>query len=85
MQFFARDSVRAFLPAVALAICDACGGGGGDAIAPVETSAPTVATGNQAPTISGSAIDYAKVGVAYSFQPHATDADGDARRFLRSL
>jgi hypothetical protein len=32
---------------------------------------------NQAPTISGTPVTSAKVGAAYSFQPSATDADGD--------
>ncbi len=42
---------------------------------------PQDVAGNSAPTISGSAPGIAQVGVAYSFQPSASDADGDVLSF----
>lgn len=42
---------------------------------------PTTATGNYAPQISGVAATSASVGQSYSFQPSATDADGDVLTF----
>lgn len=42
---------------------------------------PTTTTTNTAPTISGSPSRTATVGVAYSFQPSASDANGDALGF----
>lgn len=41
-------------------------------------SSPSPAPANRAPTISGTPATSAQVGAAYSFQPTATDADGDA-------
>jgi hypothetical protein len=40
-------------------------------------SQPPPTTPNRAPTISGTPATTATVGVAYSFQPSASDADGD--------
>lgn len=69
-----RTSSLATFALVALA---GCGGGGGDSEKP---SAP--ATGaNTAPTIQGSPGTTAVVGQAYSFQPTASDADGDTLTF----
>jgi hypothetical protein len=66
-----RNSLLTALALVALA---GCGGGGGE-----ESSAP--ATGNNtAPTIQGSP-GTAVAGQAYSFQPSASDADGDTLTF----
>jgi hypothetical protein len=89
MHFRLSDSVRAFLPALALAFCHGCGGGGGDSTASQAPSpapgapapAPTPTVGNQAPTISGSATATAQVGTAYVFQPAASDPDGDRLTF----
>jgi hypothetical protein len=68
-----RTSSLATFALVALAGC----GGGGDG---EKASAP--ATGaNTAPTITGSPSTTAVVGQAYSFQPTATDADGDTLTF----
>jgi hypothetical protein len=68
-----RTSSLATLVLVALAGC----GGGGDS---EKSSAP--ATGaNSAPTIQGSPSTAAVAGQAYSFQPTATDADGDPLTF----
>jgi hypothetical protein len=63
-----------------------CGGTGGvDATAAsssaVQAPAPSVASGNSAPTISGKAGATAIVGQLYSFQPVAADADADALIF----
>jgi Putative Ig domain len=77
MKEYGRDAVRAFLPLVALAFCPGCGGGDDSAATP---AAPPAAV-NQAPTISGSAASRARVGVAYVYQPKASDADGDPLTF----
>ena len=84
MQFFARNGVRAFLPAVAMALCHGgCGGGdAGSAVAPqggTPTSPATVE--NSAPSIGGNASAYARTGIPYEFQPSASDADGDPLTF----
>lgn len=47
---------------------------------PAPTPAPAPA-GNSAPTISNAANSTARVGSAFSFQPAASDADGDALTF----
>jgi hypothetical protein len=85
MQFFARNGVRAFLPAFALALCHGgCGGGGSTntAAAPQNGSPAAPATTlNTAPSIDDAASAYARVGVPYEYQPTANDADGDALTF----
>jgi len=83
MRLFARDSVRAFLPAAFLAFC-ACGGSG-------STSAPPGVAGangggaampsNNAPTIAAASSNYARVGSPYDFQPTASDPEGDKLTF----
>jgi len=54
----------------------------------VSTSLPaftlTVQSGNRAPVISGSPSTSATVGAAYSFQPTASDADGNTLTFAIS-
>jgi hypothetical protein len=85
MRFLQRDSVRAFLPAVALAFCHGCGGGAGDT-AGTQGSSSGVSMGtnvaaNHAPTISGAGAQVAHAGVAYEFQPVIDDADGDTLTF----
>lgn len=55
-----------------------CGGGGGDSSNNVN---PPTSSTNAAPTMSGTAGSTAVVGQAYSFQPSATDANGDALTF----
>lgn len=71
-----RTSSLAILAAVALAGC----GGGGDG---EQTAAPaTPGTGaNSAPTIQGAPSTSVAAGQAYSFQPTASDPDGDALTF----
>ncbi len=64
-----------WLTVFALVALAGCGGGGGD-----EPSAP--ATGNNsAPTIQGSPGGSVVAGQAYSFQPSASDSDGDTLTF----
>jgi hypothetical protein len=73
-----RTSSLTIFAAIALA---GCGGGGEGDSAP--TSAP--ATGaNSAPTIQGSPGTSVAAGQAYSFQPSASDPDGDALTFTAS-
>jgi len=95
MQTLKRDSVRTVLLLGALALVHGCGGGGGsspssqqssasDTGAPLPSpgSSPAPApAGNRAPTISGAATATAEVGAAYTFQPAASDADGDSLTF----
>jgi hypothetical protein len=83
MQFFARNGVRAFLPAVAMALCHGgCGGGdAGTVAAPQGNPAPPTTAENHAPSISGDASAYARVGAPYEFLPTAMDADGDSLTF----
>jgi len=82
MQFSARDAVRVFLPILGLTLL-ACGGGGqATAIAPPSDSAGAIASiGNSAPSISGEAGAYARVGAPYEFQPTVDDKDGDPLTF----
>ncbi|MEO8062080.1 MAG: putative Ig domain-containing protein [Pseudomonadota bacterium] len=84
MQFFARNGVRAFLPAVALAFCHGgCGGGDAGSVAAAQAGSPASPTTveNRAPSISGDAAAYARVGAPYEFAPMAHDADGDSLTF----
>jgi len=84
MHLFARDSVRAFLPAFVLGMC-ACGGGSGSdsasTIAPVGDSPKSPSVANSAPSIGGQAAEYARVGTPYEFQPTVNDKDGDPLTF----
>ena len=52
-------------------------GSASDSLAPFTITVKAAGTGNHAPTISGSPRSTATVGSAYSFQPSATDSDGD--------
>lgn len=61
----------------ALVVLAGCGGGGGDSD---KTSAPATGS-NSAPTIQGSPSTSVVAGRAYSFQPTATDPDGDTLTF----
>jgi hypothetical protein len=81
MSFRPSDSVRAFLPAAVLAFC-ACGGSGGNGTASQgDSPAPAPTLANGAPTISGEASGYARVGAAYAFQPSYGDPEGDPLTF----
>lgn len=68
-----RTSSLALVGLIALAGC----GGGGDG---EQASAPATG-GNSAPTIQGSPSTSVAAGQAYSFQPTASDPDGDALTF----
>jgi len=84
MYFRPSDSVRAFLPLAVLAFCHAgCGGGGsGSGTTASGSQAPSVPfAGNVAPTITGDAAAYARVGRSYEFQPTFNDPDGDRLTF----
>ena len=83
MQYRLSDSVRAFLPAAVLAFCHGCGGGGSGTSAPVSQAAtsPVTSMANRAPTISGDANAYARVGRSFEFQPTFNDPDGDPLSF----
>ena len=69
---------------VAATLLPACGGGPGTtpvtATIPSQ-SAPTLPPANRAPTIAGTPATAATVGQAYSFQPNASDADGNTLTF----
>jgi hypothetical protein len=68
-----------------LAVCgffllvSACGGGGGDSAQSGGSGPP--GGNNSPPTISGTPQTSVAVGEAYSFQPTASDADGDTLQF----
>jgi hypothetical protein len=70
---------RALLTALAAAVVvTACGGGGGDGTAPATGGSPSnnpPTSQNTAPTISGTPVTTAKVGVAYSFKANGSDSD----------
>jgi hypothetical protein len=56
--------------------------GGGTSVTPPPTTTPTPTTPtNKAPTISGTPVTTAKVTLPYSFQPTASDPDGDKLTF----
>lgn len=98
MQTNVFKSTLARLAGLALlsASLTACGGGGGsggsapsatatESASPASaaaTSAP--ASGNHAPTISGSPAVSVAAGRGYSFVPSATDSDGDSLKFTIS-
>ncbi len=88
MQFRLNDSVRAFLPAVALAFCHGCGGGGDGGTGTVVSQSPAPvpapaapASPNQAPSISVDAASVARVGAIFEFQPSAYDPENDQLTF----
>lgn len=60
-----------------------CGGGDSGAAPQAQTPGAPVApaAANQAPSLSGTAGEYARVGETYVFQPTARDPDGDAMSF----
>jgi len=72
MQAVRRSSL-AILAAIALA---GCGGGGDGEPAAAQATGP-----NSAPTIQGSPSTSVTAGQAYSFQPTASDPDGDSLTF----
>ncbi len=71
----APAGVRATLMLMSLACLTACGD---------DSEEENAAASNHVPTISGTAPSTAQIGVSYSFQPAASDADGDALKFTAS-
>jgi hypothetical protein len=78
------------LLAALVVVVAGCGGGGEDPQAasvtppagnPPAGSPPPTTTPNRAPTISGSANAQVMVGVAYAFQPSASDSDNNTLTF----
>jgi len=61
------------------AVLAGCGSSGGDNNP--DSSITPAAVANTAPKISGSPADTTKIGNQYTFQPSASDADGDALTF----
>jgi hypothetical protein len=75
ISIYVSDSkVSTFLPTFNLNVTS----GGSSTPPPTPTPTPT---GNQPPTISGSPRTSVAAGTAYSFQPSASDANGDYLRF----
>ncbi len=85
MQEFASWGRRVVLVVSAASVLAACGGGG-DGSGSASTTAPGAQTpggsaSTEAPTITGSAPQVVAVGKPYSFQPTATDPNGDKLSF----
>jgi hypothetical protein len=66
-----------WLATFALVVLAGCGGGGGDS----EKSAAPATGSNSPPTIQGAPGGTAVAGQAYSYQPTASDPDGDTLTF----
>lgn len=72
--------LKATVAMAVLAILSGCGGGGGDSGEPAQ-GGDGGSTGNAPPTIQGQPSGSVVAGQAYSFQPSASDPDGDALTF----
>jgi hypothetical protein len=68
-----------FVAGLALTVLAGCGGGGGDSEGTPGTGGP--GGGNAPPTIQGQPSANVTPGQAYSFQPSASDPNGDALTF----
>lgn len=68
-----------FVAALALTVLAGCGGGGGDSEGTPSTGGP--GAGNAPPTIQGQPSANVMAGQAYSFQPSASDPNGDTLTF----
>jgi hypothetical protein len=68
---------------LAAVLLGGCGGGGGGSADNASANPPS-GSGNSAPTLSGTPGTTVLVGQAYSFQPSANDANGDALTFTIS-
>jgi hypothetical protein len=66
-----------------MAFCHGCGGGSSSDTASQGVAPPVSApaTVNHAPSISAAAVESARVGESYDWQPTATDQDGDHLSF----
>jgi hypothetical protein len=75
--------LKVALIAAVVVLAAGCGGGDGDspAAAPAEAAAPPTGATNTPPSIQGQAINAVLAGQAYSFQPTASDANGDKLTF----
>ena len=74
--------LRTASAAIALLALAACGGGAETVqTAPATTPTPTAPTTNTAPTIAGQPGSSILAGQTYSFQPSASDANGDSLTF----
>jgi Putative Ig domain len=83
MKWLPNNFVRAFLPVIPLAFCDACGGGdaaesGTAGAAVAEISAVST---NAAPTIVVAQIAPAQIGALFDYLPLAGDPEKDELRF----
>lgn len=86
-----RSSIVVWLASLVLAACGDGGGGGGNPANGGQADTPPPAAGgganrppsssNAIPTISGQPATTVLVGQTYSFQPAASDADGDSLAF----
>jgi Putative Ig domain len=72
--------IGAMVALVAIAIAG-CGGGDGGSESASQDSPPPGAGSNAAPTIQGTPISSVLAGQQYSFQPSASDPNGDALTF----
>lgn len=77
MKFFECSAAKWCGLVLAAALASGCGGGGGKS-ASGSNAAPS---GNAAPTISGQPGTSVLAGQSYTFQPSASDANGDALTF----
>lgn len=68
-----------FVAALALTVLGGCGGGGGDSEGTPQTGGP--GGSNAPPTITGQPSSNVVAGQAYSFQPSASDPNGDTLTF----
>lgn len=77
-----RSLLRAFLPLLPLCLCQACGVSSGSVTAAtpaaVAVPAPSI---NEPPSIVVAAIEEAKVGVTFNYQPTVQDSDSEELRF----
>jgi hypothetical protein len=82
-KFGSAAFARAFVGSVLVALAvSACGGGDEGELPPTQNALPPPASAlNVPPTIGGTPPSGAQEGVAYSFTPTASDADGDTLSF----
>jgi hypothetical protein len=74
-----RQGKTTLVAALTLTVLAGCGGGGGDSDGTPSTGGP--GGGNAPPTIQGQPSGNVMAGQAYTFQPSASDPNGDALTF----
>jgi hypothetical protein len=74
-----RQATTTLVAALALTVLAGCGGGGGDSEGTPSTGGP--GGGNAPPTIQGQPSANVVAGQAYTFQPSASDPNGDTLTF----